>query len=152
MERTDSRDGARGAKSSPTQRPRALRRGAQLLTWTLACAVALTLQAEADAGPTPQVSEESSAQTASGPTAIASSCTLGGHRLAGRVKVVDSFPDLKVKIVDAFPDLKVRWVDAFPDSCGRWQRVDAFPDLTIQFVDAFPDLTIREVDSFPGLP
>ncbi|MCB9565899.1 MAG: hypothetical protein H6710_01510 [Myxococcales bacterium] len=84
--------------------------------------------------------------------AVSRECTLGGIRLAGKVKVVDAFADLKVKVVDSFPDLKVRWVDAFPDECGRWQKVDAFPDFTIQLVDAFPDLTIREVDAFPGLP
>lgn len=81
-----------------------------------------------------------------------SACTKNGHRLYGRVKVVDAFPDLEVKIVDAFPDLKVKIVDAFPDSCGRWQFVDAFPDFTIKYVDAFPDLTIKHVDAFPGLP
>jgi late competence protein required for DNA uptake (superfamily II DNA/RNA helicase) len=81
-----------------------------------------------------------------------SACTKGGHRLYGKVKVVDAFPDLKVKVVDAFPDLKVKIVDAFPDSCGKWQFVDAFPDFTIKYVDAFPDLTIKHVDAFPGLP
>ncbi len=79
-------------------------------------------------------------------------CTRKGHRLYGRVKVVDAFPDLKVKVVDAFPDLKVKVVDAFPDACGRWKFVDAFPDFTIKYVDAFPDLTIKHVDAFPGLP
>ncbi|MCE9572373.1 MAG: hypothetical protein K8W52_04390 [Deltaproteobacteria bacterium] len=81
-----------------------------------------------------------------------SACTKKGHRLYGKVKVVDAFPDLTVKVVDAFPDLKVKIVDAFPDSCGRWQFVDAFPDFTIKYVDAFPDLTIKHVDAFPGLP
>lgn len=84
--------------------------------------------------------------------AIGDDCTLGGKRLAGRVKVVDAFPDFRVKKVDAFEDLRVQWVDAFPDACGRWQQVDAFPDFTIQYVDAFPDLTIRSVDAFPGKP
>jgi hypothetical protein len=85
------------------------------------------------------------------PTAqIGDDCTFGGKRLAGRVKVVDAFPDLRVKRVDAFEDLRVKWVDAFPDRCGRWQQVDAFPDFTIQYVDAFPDFTIRSVDAFPG--
>lgn len=79
-------------------------------------------------------------------------CTLKGHKLFGKIKVVTAFPDLKVKVVDAFPDLKVMNVDAFPDTCGKWKMVDAFPDLKIQFVDAFPDLTIKYVTAFPGLP
>lgn len=81
---------------------------------------------------------------------IGDDCTFKGKRLAGRVKVVDAFPDFEVKRVDAFEDLRVKWVDAFPDSCGRWEKVDAFPDFTIKYVDAFPDFTIRNVDAFPG--
>ena len=56
-------------------------------------------------------------------------CTLKGHKLYG-----------KVRIVTAFPDLKVQVVDAFPDKCGLWKMVDAFPDLKIQYVNAFPGL------------
>jgi len=61
-------------------------------------------------------------------------------RLAGRVRVVDSFPDLKVKTVDSFPD-----------DIGEWQFVDYGEDFTIQFVDSFPDIRIEFVDSFPGV-
>ena len=61
-------------------------------------------------------------------------------RLAGRVRVVDSFPDLKVKAVSAFPD-----------DIGEWQFVDYGEDFTIQFVDSFPDIRIQFVDSFPGV-
>lgn len=71
-------------------------------------------------------------------------------QLYGKIKIVDSFPDVKVQKVDAFEDIKVRWVDAFADKPGKWQKVDAFPDYKVQFVDAFPDYKIREVDSFPG--
>ncbi|MEZ4400207.1 MAG: hypothetical protein R3B06_09320 [Kofleriaceae bacterium] len=83
---------------------------------------------------------------------LGSDCTLKGHRLYGKVKVVTAFPDLKVKVVTAFPDLKVKTVTAFPDACGLWQMVDSFPDVTIQYVDAFPDLTIERVTAFPGVP
>lgn len=79
-------------------------------------------------------------------------CSLKGHRLFGKVKVVKAFPDLKVQVVDAFPDLNVKLVDAFPDKCGEWKMVDSFPDLTIEFVKAFPDLKIKYVSAFPGLP
>ncbi len=75
-----------------------------------------------------------------------------GIRLAGKVKVVDSFPDIKVQIVDSFPDLKVQVVDSFPDKICQWQFVDSFPDFTVQFVTSFPDIKIKYVNSFPGLP
>lgn len=61
-------------------------------------------------------------------------------RLAGRVRVVDSFPDLKVQVVSSFPD-----------DIGEWQFVDYGEDFTIQFVDSFPDIRIEFVDSFPGV-
>lgn len=61
-------------------------------------------------------------------------------RLAGRVRVVDSFPDLKVKAVSSFPD-----------DIGEWQFVDYGEDFTVQFVDSFPDIRIEFVDSFPGV-
>lgn len=79
-------------------------------------------------------------------------CSLKGHKLFGKVKVVTAFPDLKVQVVDAFPDLNVKVVDNFPDKCGEWKMVDAFPDLKIQFVTAFPDLKIKYVTAFAGMP
>lgn len=83
---------------------------------------------------------------------VDSACRVKGKRLYGKVKVVDSFPDIKVQVVRSFPDLKVKRVTSFPDSCGKWQFVDSFPDLKVQFVDAFPDIKIQYVDSFPGRP
>lgn len=74
-----------------------------------------------------------------------------GIYLGGKVRVVDSFPDLRVQVVDSFPDLRVQVVDAFPDKPGEWQFVDSFPDFTVQFVDSFPDLRIQFVQSFPGV-
>ena len=64
-----------------------------------------------------------------------------GIRLAGKVQVVNSFPDLKVKRVDNFPD-----------KIGEWKFVDNFPDFTIQYVKSFPDIKIQFVNSFPGVP
>lgn len=72
-------------------------------------------------------------------------------RLAGRVRVVDSFPDIKVQVVSSFPDLKVKAVSSFPDDIGEWQFVDYGEDFTVQFVDSFPDIRIEFVDSFPGV-
>ncbi|GEM_PF-431147 len=87
-----------------------------------------------------------------GTARLSSACTFNGIKLAGKVKVVDSFPDIRVKAVSSFPDLKVKKVDSFADSCGEWQFVDSFPDFKIQFVDSFPDVEVAWVESFPGLP
>jgi hypothetical protein len=70
--------------------------------------------------------------------------------LFGKIKIVDSFPDVKVKVVDSFPDLKVQVVKSFPNSPGKWQFVDSFPDYKVQYVSSFPDVKIKFVDSFPG--
>ena len=83
---------------------------------------------------------------------VSADCTLGGHKLYGKVQVVEHFPDLKVKVVQHFPDLKVKAVEHFPDKCGRLQFVEHFPDLKIQYVEHFPDLEIKMVDHFEGLP
>jgi hypothetical protein len=90
--------------------------------------------------------------TSAGEKKVGPDCTFNGKKLYGKVKFVDSFPDLKVRAVDAFPDLKVKMVNAFPDKCGLWQSVDAFPDLKVQMVENFPDIKIKFVDAFPGLP
>ncbi|HEX9250615.1 MAG TPA: hypothetical protein VF870_00150 [Ignavibacteriaceae bacterium] len=79
-------------------------------------------------------------------------CTYKDFPLYGKVKFVESFPDIKVQIVDAFPDLKVQLVNSFPDDCGKWQIVESFPDVKIKIVDSFPDIKIKFVESFPGKP
>jgi len=89
---------------------------------------------------------------AMGTGGISDDCTFNGKKLAGKVKVVDSFPDIRVKAVSSFPDLKVKRVSSFADRCGEWQFVDSFPDFKIQYVDSFPDIEIAWVDSFPGMP
>ena len=78
--------------------------------------------------------------------------SFNGFPLFGKVKIVESFPDIKVQIVDSFPDLKVRLVNSFPDDCGKWQIVESFPDVKIKIVDSFPDIKIKFVESFPGEP
>lgn len=72
-------------------------------------------------------------------------------RLAGRVRIVDAFPDIKVHVTNGFPDLRVKVVDAFPDDIGEWQFVDYGEDFTVQFVDSFGDIEIQFVDAFPGI-
>ena len=71
-------------------------------------------------------------------------------KLFGKIKFVDSFPDVKVKVVDSFPDIRVKKVSSFPDGPGKWKIVDSFPDFKVQIVDSFPDIKIKYVDSFPG--
>ena len=82
----------------------------------------------------------------SGAALAASAVTPDGYfngiRLAGKVRVVDSFPDIRVQVVSAFPDLRVQTVDYFPDDIGQWQFVDYGEDFTVQFVDSFPDICI----------
>lgn len=78
------------------------------------------------------------------------SCMFKNFKLYGKVKVVESFPDIKVQIVESFPDLKVKQVTSFPDACGKWQFVESFPDFKVQFVTSFPDIKIKYVESFPG--
>ncbi len=80
-----------------------------------------------------------------------SACTWKGIRLAGKVQVVRSFPDIKVQVVSSFPDLKVQKVRSFPSRCGQWQFVTSFPDFKIQYVRSFPDVKIQFVTSFPGM-
>ena len=64
-----------------------------------------------------------------------------GIRLAGKVRVVEHFPDIKVKVVNNFPD-----------EIGEWQFVEHFEDFSIQYVDSFEDIRVQFVTSFPGVP
>jgi len=77
-------------------------------------------------------------------------CSWNGIQLYGKVKVVESFPDIKVEVVQSFPDLKVKKVKSFADKCGEWTFVESFPDFTIKIVNSFPDIKIKYVNSFPG--
>ncbi len=79
-------------------------------------------------------------------------CSYNGFTLHGKIKFVDSFPDIKVQIVESFPDIKIKIVSSFPDDCGEWQIVESFPDLKVKIVDSFPDIKIKFVESFPGKP
>ena len=91
------------------------------------------------------------ASTAMAASKINSAGYFKGFKLAGKVKVVTSFPDIKVQVVDSFPDLKVKLVEHFPDQIGEWQMVSYGEDFTIQFVTSFPDIKIKYVESFPGV-
>ena len=80
------------------------------------------------------------------------SCTYKGLPLNGKIKFVESFPDITIQIVESFPDIKVKIVNSFPDDCGEWQIVDSFPDVKVKIVESFPDIKIKFVESFPGEP
>lgn len=82
---------------------------------------------------------------------VDSNCIWNGIPLFGKVKVVNSFPDVLVKVVNSFPDLKVKKVNSFADNCGEWTFVESFPDFTVKFVNSFPDIKIKYVNSFPGI-
>jgi hypothetical protein len=84
-------------------------------------------------------------------TVIDDDCTFNGYQLYGKIKFVESFPDVKIQVVNSFPDLKVKFVESFPDDCGQWQIVESFPDTKVQIVESFPDIKVQFVDSFPGI-
>lgn len=95
---------------------------------------------------------ELGAAAPAGTGGLSEDCTFNGKKLGGKVKIVDSFPDIRVKAVSSFPDLKVKQVSSFADRCGEWQFVDSFPDFKVQYVESFPDIEIAWVESFPGMP
>ena len=73
------------------------------------------------------------------------------YKLYGKVKIVDSFEDIKVKIVDSFEDADIKIVDAFEDSCGKVKIVEHFEDVKVKIVDSFEDIKIKIVNSFEGV-
>ena len=79
-------------------------------------------------------------------------CSWNGIELKGKIKFVESFPDIKIQMVQSFPDLNVKFVESFPDDCGEWQVVESFPDFKVQIVESFPDVKVKIVESFPGIP
>jgi len=78
-------------------------------------------------------------------------CSWNGYPLYGKIKFVESFPDIKIQIVNSFPDIKVKLVESFPDDCGKWKIVESFPDVKVKVVESFPDIKVQFVESFPGV-
>lgn len=93
-----------------------------------------------------------SGDTSEKPKIDRKACTFNGLKLYGKIKFVESFPDIRVQFVESFPDLNVKIVSSFPDQCGKWQIVESFPDLKVQVVESFPDIKVKLVESFPGIP
>lgn len=73
------------------------------------------------------------------------------YKLYGKVKIVDSFEDIKVKIVDSFEDADIKIVDAFEDSCGKVRIVEHFEDVKVKIVDSFEDIKVKIVEPFEGV-
>jgi len=73
------------------------------------------------------------------------------YPLYGKVKIVDSFEDIKVKIVDSFEDADIKIVDSFEDSCGKVKIVEHFEDVKVKIVDSFEDIKIKIVEHFEGV-
>lgn len=73
------------------------------------------------------------------------------YPLYGKVKIVDSFEDIKVKIVDSFEDADIKIVDSFENKCGKVKIVDSFEDVKVKIVDSFEDIKIKIVESFEGV-
>ena len=71
--------------------------------------------------------------------------------LYGKVKIVESFEDIKVKIVDAFEDADITIVDSFEDSCCKIKIVENFEDVKIKIVDSFEDIKVKIVEHFEGI-
>lgn len=69
--------------------------------------------------------------------------------LSGKVKIVESFPDLKVQVVESFPDVEIKLTESSWPGCCEWKVVESFPDVKIQFVNSFPDIKVKFVTSFP---
>lgn len=82
-------------------------------------------------------------------------CEFRGHRLMGKVRIVDSFPDFNVKVMDEEnrAELRVRRLSAgTPEVCGEWQIVDGLADFTVRFVETGEDFRIVWVKDDPGIP
>ena len=73
------------------------------------------------------------------------------YKLYGKVKIVDSFENIKVKIVDSFEDADIKIVNSFENTCGKVKIVDSFEDVKVTIVDSFEDIKIKIVDSFEGI-
>ena len=73
------------------------------------------------------------------------------YKLYGKVKIVDSFEDIKVKVVDAFEDVDIKIVGSFEDSCGKVKIVEQFEDVKVKIVDSFEDVKVKIVDHFEGV-
>ncbi|WP_299714304.1 hypothetical protein [uncultured Tenacibaculum sp.] len=80
-------------------------------------------------------------------------CRFKGNKLYGKIRLVEyaSQADVRVKIVNSFPDLKVKFVENNADDCGEWEIVEYGEDLKVYITENFPDLKIKPVNSFPGL-
>ena len=73
------------------------------------------------------------------------------YPLYGKVKIVDSFEDIRVKIVDSFEDADIKIVDSFEDNCCKIKIVENFEDVKVKIVDSFEDIKVKIVEHFEGV-
>lgn len=80
-------------------------------------------------------------------------CMFEGKKLYGKIRFVEnaSNADVKIKIVNSFPDLKVKLVENFADDCGEWEVVEYGEDLKVYVAESFADIKVKFVTSFPGM-
>lgn len=80
-------------------------------------------------------------------------CTFEGKKLYGKIRFVENRgdADVKIKIVNSFPDIKVKLVENFADDCGEWEVVEYGEDLKVYVAENFADIKVRFVTSFPGM-
>ncbi|MCI5776574.1 MAG: hypothetical protein MR215_02920 [Bacteroidales bacterium] len=72
-----------------------------------------------------------------------------GILLCGDVKIVSGSADFRVRVVESFPDLKVEVKTGSTRKPGEWRFVGSGEDFTIRIVEPSPDFTIKFVNSFP---
>ncbi|AXG71257.1 hypothetical protein KORDIASMS9_03514 [Kordia sp. SMS9] len=87
------------------------------------------------------------------PKAQDDNCTFEGKKLYGKIRFVENRgdADVKIKIVNSFPDIKVKLVENFADDCGEWQVVEYGEDLKVYVAENFADIKVKFVTSFPGM-
>ena len=85
------------------------------------------------------------------PSINTNGCKWNDITLYGRVRFVNSSPDIRIQYVNAFPDIRVQFVTSFANDCGRWEQVTSFEDFRVQIVNSNPDIRVEIVSNFPGM-
>lgn len=73
-------------------------------------------------------------------------CTFNGKKLYGKIKIVDSFEDVKVKVVNSLEDIEVNITNSLADECGEWIIVDSHEDIRVKYVDSLEDIKIKFIN------
>lgn len=76
--------------------------------------------------------------SSSGRESITKDSYCKGILLCGDVKIVSGSADFRVRVVESFPDLKVEVKTGSTRKPGEWRFVGSVEDFTIRFVNSFP--------------